>query len=78
MSCIYSSSGLAVLPAMIAANPPTIKQHDSTVSAGRSDPWYMLENAERCLDLLEKLPLVKAARPAAARPPQPPTPGKKI
>ena len=27
-----------------------------TISAGRSDPWYMLDNAERCLDLLDSLP----------------------
>ena len=30
-----------------------------TVSAGRSDPWYMLDNADRCLDLLETLPVAK-------------------
>ncbi len=45
----------------------SVEYYMETVSAGRSDPWYMLENAERCLDLLEKLPVVKtAARPAPA------------
>ena len=43
-----------------------------TVSAGRSDPWYMLENAERCLDLLEKLPVVKTAPAAGPRQRPPP------
>ena len=37
-----------------------------TVSAGRSDPWYMLDNAERCLDLLETLPVAKPRVAAAA------------
>ena len=52
----------------------SVEYYMETVSAGRSDPWYMLENAQRCLDLLEKLPVVKSApRPAAALapPPQP-------
>ncbi len=45
----------------------SVEYYMETVSAGRSDPWYMLENAERCLDLLEKLPVAKsAAQPAAA------------
>jgi chemosensory pili system protein ChpA (sensor histidine kinase/response regulator) len=47
----------------------SVEYYMETVSAGRSDPWYMLENAERCLDLLEQLP---AAKPAAA--PVAPTP----
>jgi len=47
----------------------SVEYYMETVSAGRNDPWYMLENAERCLDLLEKLPVVKPARgPAAAAP----------
>jgi chemosensory pili system protein ChpA (sensor histidine kinase/response regulator) len=48
----------------------SVEYYMETVSAGRSDPWYMLENAERCLDLLEKLPIVKVERaaPAPARP----------
>ena len=51
-----------------------------TLQAGRSDPWYMLDNAESCLDLLEKLPVVKTApRPAPApeAPPEPPKPTPK-
>ena len=53
----------------------SVEYYMETVSAGRSDPWYMLENAERCLDLLEKLPVVKAApktaSASAAAPPKP-------
>jgi len=55
----------------------SVEYYMETVSAGRSDPWYMLENAERCLSLLEKLPVVKTApRPAPApeAPPEPPKP----
>ena len=62
----------------------SVEYYMETVSAGRNDPWYMLENAERCLDLLEKLPVVKAARrgragaagqrAAAAAPPPKPAP----
>ena len=50
----------------------SVEYYMETVSAGRNDPWYMLENAERCLDLLEKLPVVKTAprpAPAAEAPP---------
>ena len=58
----------------------SVEYYMETVSAGRSDPWYMLENAERCLDLLEKLPVVKTPpRPAPApeAPPEPPKPAPK-
>jgi chemosensory pili system protein ChpA (sensor histidine kinase/response regulator) len=56
----------------------SVEYYMETVSAGRSDPWYMLENAERCLDLLEKLPVVKTApRPAPAPAPAPPKPPPK-
>ncbi|HVY66301.1 MAG TPA: Hpt domain-containing protein [Gammaproteobacteria bacterium] len=44
----------------------SVEYYLETVSAGRNDPWYMLDNAERCLDLLEKLPELKAATPSAA------------
>ena len=55
----------------------SVEYYMETVSAGRSDPWYMLENAERCLDLLEKLPVVKTApRPAPQRQRPRPTPPK--
>jgi chemosensory pili system protein ChpA (sensor histidine kinase/response regulator) len=49
----------------------SVEYYMETVSAGRSDPWYMLENAERCLDLLETLPVAKPApaQTAAAEPP---------
>jgi chemosensory pili system protein ChpA (sensor histidine kinase/response regulator) len=54
----------------------SVEYYMETVSAGRSDPGYMLENAERCLDLLEKLPVIKAERPvpAAVPSPEPPKP----
>jgi chemosensory pili system protein ChpA (sensor histidine kinase/response regulator) len=59
----------------------SVEYYMETVSAGRSDPWYMLENAERCLDLLESLPAARLVRisPAeapeapSAPPPQPPS-----
>ncbi|HEX6997314.1 MAG TPA: Hpt domain-containing protein [Gammaproteobacteria bacterium] len=46
----------------------SVEYYMETVSAGRSDPWYMLDNAERCLDLLDTLP----APPQAAEPSPPP------
>ena len=54
----------------------SVEYYMETVSAGRSDPWYMLDNADRCLDLLETLPVAKPApvapaQPAAAAPPPP-------
>ena len=59
----------------------SVEYYMETVSAGRSDPWYMLENAERCLSLLEKLPVVKTAprhapapTPAPEVAPEPPKP----
>ena len=39
----------------------SVEYYMETVSAGRKDPWYMLENAARCLELLEST----AAQPAA-------------
>jgi chemosensory pili system protein ChpA (sensor histidine kinase/response regulator) len=45
---------------------------DAIVSLGRADPWYMLENAERCLDLLERLPRAQAVAPAPAPEREPP------
>src|SRR5690606_26381765 len=41
-----------------------VEYYMETISRGRSDPWYMLDNASRCLDLLEALP--QAQRPAPA------------
>jgi chemosensory pili system protein ChpA (sensor histidine kinase/response regulator) len=55
----------------------SVEYYLETVSAGRADPWYMLDNADRCLDLLESLPVVK---PAAAQPtatPSAPPPAKR-
>ena len=43
----------------------SVEYYMETVSAGRSDPWYMLDNAERCLDLLETLPMDRS--PQAVR-----------
>jgi chemosensory pili system protein ChpA (sensor histidine kinase/response regulator) len=42
----------------------SVEYYMETVSAGRKDPWYMLENAARCLELLER-------RPAETRPEAP-------
>jgi chemosensory pili system protein ChpA (sensor histidine kinase/response regulator) len=50
----------------------SVEYYMETVSAGRNDPWYMLDNAERCLDLLETLPVVKPVRAAEAAPAPPP------
>jgi chemosensory pili system protein ChpA (sensor histidine kinase/response regulator) len=57
----------------------SVEYYLETVSAGRADPWYMLDNADRCLDLLESLPVVKPAAAAqpAATPPAPPPAKKK-
>src|SRR5690349_23888022 len=52
----------------------SVEYYLETVSAGRNDPWYMLDNAERCLDLLETLPIVKPVKAADAPPPPPPKP----
>src|SRR6185503_9004817 len=58
----------------------SVEYYLETVSAGRTDPWYMLDNADRCLDLLESLPIAKPAAvapaPAPAARPAPPPPKK--
>jgi len=41
-----------------------VEYYMETISRGRSDPWYMLDNASRCLDLLEALPAAKRPAPA--------------
>src|SRR5690606_33911837 len=41
-----------------------VEYYMETISRGRSDPWYMLDNAGRCLDLLESLPATKPSAPA--------------
>ena len=52
----------------------SVEYYMETVSSGRSDPWYMLDNAERCLDLLETLPFAKSVRPPATEAREPPKP----
>jgi chemosensory pili system protein ChpA (sensor histidine kinase/response regulator) len=52
----------------------SLEYYMETVSLGRVDPWYMLENAERCLDLLERLPRAQAVAPAPAGAPEPAPP----
>ena len=52
----------------------SVEYYMETVSLGRSDPWYMLDNAARCLDLLESLPrspakVAEIETPAAEEPP---------
>src|SRR5688572_23799292 len=53
----------------------SVEYYLETVSAGRTDPWYMLDNADLCLDLLESLPIAKpptaAPAPQASAPPPP-------
>ncbi|HLF12819.1 MAG TPA: Hpt domain-containing protein, partial [Gammaproteobacteria bacterium] len=56
----------------------SVEYYMETVSSGRSDPWYMLENAERCLDLLEALPVAKAAEESASEIHEPQKPGLKL
>ncbi|HSC16452.1 MAG TPA: Hpt domain-containing protein, partial [Gammaproteobacteria bacterium] len=57
----------------------SVEYYLETVSAGRTDPWYMLDNADRCLDLLESLPMAKRASsaPAASAAAPPPAAPKK-
>ena len=43
-----------------------IEYYMETLQAGRGDPWYMLDNAERCLAALDQTRGVGAAAPAAA------------
>jgi chemosensory pili system protein ChpA (sensor histidine kinase/response regulator) len=44
----------------------SIEYYMETVALGRSDPFYMLDNANRCLDLLDKTSAPAAAPPAEA------------
>jgi len=50
----------------------SIEYYMETVAAGRSDPWYMLDNAERCLGVIEHESVepreAAAAAPAAPEP----------
>jgi chemosensory pili system protein ChpA (sensor histidine kinase/response regulator) len=49
----------------------SLEYYIETVSAGRRDPWYMLENAERCLVLLEATPESQEAEALPVRQRQP-------
>jgi chemosensory pili system protein ChpA (sensor histidine kinase/response regulator) len=49
----------------------SVEYYMETVSLGRTDPWYMLENAERCMELLERLPMAQAPRTPEKPPPVP-------
>ncbi|HEX9875117.1 MAG TPA: Hpt domain-containing protein [Gammaproteobacteria bacterium] len=40
----------------------SIEYYMETVGAGRKDPWYMLDNAERCLGVLERTPAATPQR----------------
>ncbi len=54
-----------------------IEYYMETLQAGRGDPWYMLDNAERCLAVLDQGRAAApktAARPAPARPAPAPAP----
>ncbi|HEY8266369.1 MAG TPA: Hpt domain-containing protein, partial [Steroidobacteraceae bacterium] len=52
-----------------------IEYYMETLQAGRGDPWYMLDNAERCLLALDSMrsdsPGAPARAPAPAAPPPP-------
>jgi len=52
-----------------------IEYYMETLQAGRGDPWYMLDNAERCLAALDQTraatPSAAAVQPAAEKPPAP-------
>ncbi|HEY5624509.1 MAG TPA: Hpt domain-containing protein, partial [Gammaproteobacteria bacterium] len=43
----------ALLTERLADAVVSLEYYLETISVGRQDPWYMLENARRCLDLLE-------------------------
>jgi chemosensory pili system protein ChpA (sensor histidine kinase/response regulator) len=46
----------------------SVEYYMETLKAGRSDPWYMLDNAEVCLQVLESLPVAAPASPPAVEP----------
>ncbi len=52
-----------------------IEYYMETLQAGRGDPWYMLENAERCLATLDQ---TRAATPAPAAQAAPATPAAAV
>src|SRR5688572_7488077 len=50
-----------------------IEYYMETLQAGRGDPWYMLDNAERCLVALDGMRAAAPAAPARAPAPAPAT-----
>jgi chemosensory pili system protein ChpA (sensor histidine kinase/response regulator) len=71
----------AVIHARLAPGQPTLKPdkldrladaivsveyYMETLKAGRADPWYMLDNAETCLKVLEAQPMVVPVAAATA------------
>ena len=46
----------------------SIEYYMETLQAGRSDPWYMLDNAHSCLQALERTPQAEAAPLAPIEP----------
>ncbi len=41
----------------------SVEYYMETLQAGRSDPWYMLDNAQSCLQALERMPQPMAVAP---------------
>ena len=57
----------AMLTERLADSIVSLEYYLETISAGRRDPWYMLENAERCLDLLDSAARVPDEEELSAR-----------
>ncbi|MGI9257371.1 MAG: Hpt domain-containing protein, partial [Gammaproteobacteria bacterium] len=57
----------AMLTERLADSVVSLEYYLETISAGRRDPWYMLENAERCLDLLDSASRVPDEEELSAR-----------
>src|SRR5262245_38471232 len=51
-----------------------IEYYMETLQAGRGDPWYMLDNAERCLAALDQMRGTATPAPVVARPAPPARP----
>ena len=54
-----------------------IEYYMETLQAGRGDPWYMLDNAERCLVALDAMRAALPAAAARARPRRQPSPPRR-
>jgi chemosensory pili system protein ChpA (sensor histidine kinase/response regulator) len=57
----------AMLTERLADSVVSLEYYLETISAARRDPWYMLENAERCLDLLDSASRVPDEEELSAR-----------